>query len=320
MKFYFAPMEGVTGYLYRRAHHDFFPGAEKYFIPFIAPRKSGGFTSRELRDIAPERNEGIPAVPQILTNNATGFCHTARELHALGYGEVNLNLGCPSGTVVAKGKGSGFLAEPEALDRFLEAVYSALDFPVSIKTRIGRDSPEEAAALLEIYNRYPISELTVHPRVQKDGYHNTPNCAVYGEWLHQSNNPICYNGDIFAALDYQRLLAAFPQTPAVMLGRGMISNPALIRELKGGPPLTKEELRAFTDRLCEEYRGYFPGERSFLFKIKETWFYQARMFTNHEKYLHAIQKAATMGECEIAVAALFREQELLAGAGYTPPV
>lgn len=319
MKFYAAPLEGITGYLYRRAHHRFFPGTDKYFIPFIAPRQNGRFTARELRDIAPELNAGVPAVPQILANDAQGFIHTARELHALGYDEVNLNLGCPSPTVVTKGKGSGFLAYPQQLERFLTEIYSSLDFPISIKTRIGKVSCEEAPMLLDLFNRFPIAELTVHPRLQTDGYHGKPNFTVYGEWLAQGTNPLCYNGNLFTTEDYTWLTENYPQTRAVMLGRGLLANPALIRELKGGNPVNKEELRTFSDCLYSEYCGFFPGQRSTLYKLKEMWFYQARLFTDYEKYLTRIQKAATLGECEIAVATLFREQELRPGAGYDAP-
>ena len=318
MKFYIAPLEGITGYLYRRAHFDFFPGADRYYIPFIAPRQTGAFTGRELRDIDPQKNEGIPTVPQILTNNAEAFIHTARLLHSLGYGEVNLNLGCPSATVVTKGKGAGFLAQPQELDRFLDTIYSALDLPVSIKTRIGVRSSEEAEGLIAIYRKYPVSELIVHPRIQTDGYRNHPNREVFAEWVGQRTCPIAYNGDIFTREDYREFARKFPQVEAVMLGRGMITNPALIRELRGGALLQKEELRAFSQRLYSDYRTYFSGERSVLFKLKEMWFYQARLFSHYEKYLHQIQKATTLGECEIAVQALLREQELLPLAGYLP--
>ena len=318
MKFYYAPMEGITGCLYRQAHQDFFPGVDRYYTPFLAPKTTGLLSNKERRDIEPEENKGIPLIPQLLSNHAEAFIHTARELHEMGYEEINLNLGCPSGTVVSKGKGSGFLAFPEALDRFLDTIYSALDFPVSIKTRIGRDSPEEAEKLLSIFNCYPIAELIVHPRIQTDFYKNKPNLAVFSQWLAESRNPICYNGDIFTVADFKRLSAEYPQLKAVMLGRGMVTNPALIREITGGAPLDKETLRAFSDRLLHDYALRFSGERSVLFKAKEMWFYQSMLFPDSARYLHRIQKAGTLSECLSVVAALLREREIQPGAGYLP--
>jgi len=143
MKFYFAPMEGLTGYVYRNAHHDYFDKVDKYFSPFIFANQSKGFTSRELNDILPVNNQGIVLIPQLLTNHAADFIHTAKKLKQLGYNEINLNLGCPSGTVVSKNRGSGFLYHKEDLDAFLDKIFTQSVTKISIKTRIGKNDPEE---------------------------------------------------------------------------------------------------------------------------------------------------------------------------------
>ena len=169
MEFYFAPMEGITGYIYRNAHHRFFPGTDKYFTPFLSPNQNRALNPKEVRDVLPENNEGIYIVPQILTNQADFFLRAAKELkECYGYEEVNLNLGCPSGTVVSKGKGAGFLADPGGLDAFFDQVYAKADVKVSVKTRIGLSSPEEFYGILDIFNRYPLHELIIHPRVRSE--------------------------------------------------------------------------------------------------------------------------------------------------------
>ena len=170
MEYYFAPMEGVTGAEYRAVHHRHFPGVDRYYMPFITPTQDRVFTPRELRNIAPERNVGYCAVPQLLTKNAGDFNWAAGELWAMGYDEVNLNLGCPSGTVTAKGKGAGMLADLEGLDRFLDGIFSAARGKISVKTRLGLRDPEEIFPLLERFARYPISLLILHPRVRQDFY------------------------------------------------------------------------------------------------------------------------------------------------------
>ena len=170
MQYYFAPLEGVTGSEFRRAHHRWFPGVDAYYMPFLSPTQDHVFTQRELRNVLPEHNQGFRAVPQLLTKNADDFLWCAGELAAMGYDEVNLNLGCPSGTVVAKGKGAGLLGAPEALDRMLDRIFSGSPVAVSLKTRLGLEEPEEFARLLEIFGRYPVSLLIIHPRVRKDFY------------------------------------------------------------------------------------------------------------------------------------------------------
>lgn len=170
MKFYMAPLEGITGYVFRNAHYEYFHPADKYFTPFITPGLNSSLKSKALKDVLPENNHGPFIVPQILTNRADEFIYTEKQLGEMGYTEINLNLGCPSGTVVAKGRGSGFLAFRDKLDAFLDEIYSTAEMKISIKTRLGKESAEEFEALLDIYNQYPLEELIIHPRTREDYY------------------------------------------------------------------------------------------------------------------------------------------------------
>lgn len=307
MKFYFAPLEGVTGYIYRNAYNDFFGRIDKYFTPFVSPTSNKCFTSRELNDILPEHNKGLPMIPQILTNNAEYFIYTMNELKNLGYDEVNLNLGCPSGTVVAKGKGSGFLAQKEALDRFLYDIFNEASVKISIKTRIGKDLPEEFYDLIKIFNKYPLEELIIHPRVQKDFYKNTPNMELFKEALNSSENPICYNGDIFNVNHYNKLMEECPNLNSVMFGRGLIANPGLISEIEENKIVDKELLRSFHDAVYTEYKGILSGDRNVLFKMKEFWFYMIHMFSEADKYAKKIRKAKSVREYESIISMMFNE-------------
>lgn len=311
MKLYFAPLEGITGYVFRRAFFKYFDSVDKYFIPFIKPNQRGHLSSRERQDILPENNEGMYAVPQILTNSAEDFIRTAKKLQKYGYQEINLNLGCPSRTVVTKGRGSGFLAFPEDLDRFLDTVFAQADVEISVKTRVGKDSPEEFARLLEIYNQYPIKELIIHPRIQQDVYKNHPNWEVFKEACKESRNPVCYNGDIFSMEDYQRFVDAFPEVDTVMLGRGLLMDPGLSGEIQKGIRMDKQTLRRFHDRLYEGYQEVLSGSRPILFKMKELWGFLAPAFTNYEKYAKKIKKSEKLNVYENVVDALFSEQELV---------
>jgi tRNA-dihydrouridine synthase len=312
MNFYFAPMEGLTGYIYRNAHHTFFNhGIDKYFSPFIVANQSDSFKTRELNDILPEHNQGIVLVPQLLTNNAKDFIHTSKKIKMMGYDEINFNLGCPSGTVVSKYRGSGFLSKREELDMFLDEVFSQSITKISVKTRIGKDQPEEFYELIEIFNKYPMEELIIHPRIQKDFYKNTPNLKVFKEALTLSKNPVCYNGDIFTAEDYRKFSDGFPGVDTFMLGRGLIANPGLISDILNHTKLEKKLLREFHNRIYHDYKEIFFGEKNVLYKMKELWLYMISMFSNNEKYLKRIKKAERLSDYDEAVSSLFREQDIL---------
>ncbi len=312
MKLYAAPLEGITGYVFRNAFHTCFDNIDKYFIPFIQPNQKGHFSSREKQDVKPENNRGMHAVPQILTNSAEDFLRTAWKLQtAYGYQEINLNLGCPSKTVISKKRGSGFLAYPEELERFLEKIFTKAEVEISIKTRIGKESPDEFAHILEIYNKFPLKELIIHPRVQTDFYKNDPNLNVFREALTVSKAPVCYNGDIFSMKDYEYFTEQFPQVDTMMLGRGILKNPGLTREIHLQKSLDKKELKTFHDLLYQGYCQVLSGDRTILFKMKEFWGFLAPIFTNYEKYAKKIKKSEKLPVYEEAVEALFLEQELV---------
>lgn len=311
MRYYSAPMEGITGYLYRNACHSFFAGIDKYFTPFLAPGQRGRLSSREKNDILPEHNEGIFLVPQILTNRADCFLAAEKRLREYGYQELNLNLGCPSRTVVSKYRGSGFLAKPRELDHFLEEVFSHTDCRISLKTRIGRDEREEFPELLEIFNKYPLEELIIHPRTQRQYYKGMPDLDMFAWAVSHSRNPVCYNGDIFGKEGYEAWRVKFPDVGRLMLGRGLLMNPGLAELLEGEVMPDKEKIREFHECLYQAYREHMPGDRVVLFKMKELWLYLIQIFSEPKAYAKRIRKAQTLKAYEAAVRELFGEQEII---------
>ncbi|MBY0756835.1 tRNA-dihydrouridine synthase family protein [Clostridium sardiniense] len=315
MKYYLAPMEGITGYIYRNTYEKFFHNIDKYFTPFIVPNNSRSLKTKELRDILPENNEGMNIVPQILTNDSEGFIFTSRKLQQLGYNEINLNLGCPAGTVVSKGRGSGFLAKREELDKFLDEIYKIDDMKISIKTRIGKESPEEFYELIKIYNKYPLEELIIHPRTQKDFYGNKPNLEVFKDALSLSNSPVCYNGDIFTKSDYNKLIKAFPEVDTVMLGRGLLANPGLMNEIKENTFIDKKVLKDFHDEIFNTYREVFNEDRNAILRMKELWGYMIYIFSDNKKYAKRIKKSQKISDYNEAVTSLFNDQDIIEGAG-----
>lgn len=301
MNFYFAPMEGITGYVFRNAHHACFPSVDRYYTPFLSPNQNRPMSPKEKREVLPENNKNIPLIPQILTNNGKQFLQAARVLADMGYQEVNLNLGCPSATVVTKGKGAGFLAEKEKLRTFLDEIYEKTPIPVSLKTRLGMHDPMEILELLELFRPYPVKEWILHARIREDYYKFEPRLDAFAIAAEQSPFPLCYNGDIFSVSDFQLAQQRFPQISAVMLGRGLLANPALVREIRGGKPCTKEEFLSFHHRICHGYEEIMSGDRNVLFKMKELWAYWENLFEKEEKSLKKIRKANSLSEYHTAV-------------------
>lgn len=305
-----APMEGVTGHVYRQVHAECFGGFDRYYTPFLSPRADHySFNRRDAKEADPSNNSGLDVTPQILTNKVDDFLAGARQLADRGYTEINLNLGCPSGTVVSKGKGSGFLRHPAELEDFLRIICSKSPLPLSIKTRIGVESDDEYEEILDIYCRCPLTELIVHPRVQKDFYKGKPRWEPYGLTLERAPFPVAYNGNVFTTQGMDALLDAYPQTRHVMIGRGALTNPALPRQIKGGPAATSAEMRHFHNRLFEEYAKEM-GDGNAVSHMKEWWSYTRFCFEDPMAVRRAIRKTRTAADYQTAVSRVFREQPL----------
>lgn len=305
MNYYFAPLEGISGCLYRNVHHQFFDGVDAYFAPFISTSHSTDKRKKEMRDILPENNPGVPLVPQLLSNNGELFLEYQEAIADLGYTEVNLNLGCPSKTVVAKRRGSGFLGDLDELHRFLETIYNGNKIAISIKTRLGLQESEHFLELMEIYNEYPIKELTIHPRTQKDFYGGHPDMDMFRAGFAMSKNPVCYNGDLCTVEDVRRIEAEFPALSSIMIGRGMLKNPGLIGEIKGNTPADVKTLRAFHDELLVRYHEKFSGDRPVLFKMKEFWVYMGESYPEKEKTLKKIKKCQRLTDYDALAREMF---------------
>ena len=291
MRYYFAPMEGITDSIFRRIHHKYFPGVDRYYMPFLSPTIHRTLTHKEDRELPMADSVDFVAIPQILTKVAEDFLWAAQQCHDRGYSEVNLNVGCPSGTVVSKGKGSGMLRNPEELDRFLEEVFERSPLPISVKTRLGLENPEEFPALLEVFNRYPITELTVHPRVRKDFYKE----PVREDWFRyaceNTKNPLCFNGNLMTKEQSDAIADRYPDVESVMVGRALIADPGMF---SGGT--THGALEGFLTELTEEYVAVFGSARNAMFRMKENWGFLHHRFAGCDKLWKQLRKTTDIRE------------------------
>ena len=358
LNFYFAPMEGITGVTFRNVHRELFPQMDRYYGPFIAATQTLSLKKKEIRDTDPDNNRAYTYVPQVLTNSPEQLLWAVSEMQARGYGEVNINLGCPSGTVVPKFKGAGMLGDMDRLDRFFDESFGLMDrampgwnrdssdppdracadtngssclpadetadrermtdeiffrthethpVRISVKTRIGLDNRKSLPELISIFNRYPFSEIIVHPRLRTDFYKGTPDMEAFQMCAEDISRPLAYNGDLFSAKDYRRITARFSNLSGVMMGRGLLVNPALVREMKGGRPLSKDELRRFHDLLFGRLLEEMQGSGNVLFRMKELWYYMGQDFPDAGPYIKKVKKAKTPADYRIAADRLFDE-------------
>lgn len=332
MQIYLAPLEGITTYVYRRAYEHHFGGVDRYFTPFIVNKK---MAKKEIQGILPENNPGKELIPQIMSNNAEDFIQVSKEIASYGYDTVNLNLGCPSGTVVSKKRGAGFLAYPEELDAFLSEIYEKCPIKISIKTRIGLEDESEWDKILSIYEKYPLEELIIHPRLRSDFYKGAIRKETFARALEQIKVPICYNGELNSLEDVVRIKEEFPQVDRIMLGRGILRHPELvaqIRSFEAGQSLEDAKkrmlfgctdgemvtvareascdelgrrLRGFHDEVYAGYCEIMYGEKPTLFKMKELWSYMGESFPGTEKQIKQIKKANRLSEYESAINSIF---------------
>lgn len=308
MNYYVAPMEGLTDRVWRQAHQKWFGWAgapAKYYAPFLSPPENRVLIKKKMAELAPESNPGAPVVPQLLAKDGALAAWMVGQLRQLGYTEVNLNFGCPSGTVTAKGKGSGMLRDLDKLDAFLAALFAEAEGPLTVKTRLGVEKPEEFAAVLEVYNRYPIAELTIHPRVMRQQYRGIADREAFAKALPECRMPVCYNGDLTTVEQLRALEADFPTVQSLMVGRGIIADPALFRQALGGPAATKEELRGYLDDLYQGYTALFGSAGCAISRMKGHWFYLIHRFEGSERLEKQLRKLREPWEYETVVNQIF---------------
>ena len=311
IKYYMAPLEGITTYIFRRTHRKYFPVMDKYFTPFLV---SPNLNCKEINEIHPDNNKDINLVPQILTHQSGEFLEIAKSVSEYGYKTVNLNIGCPAGTVVSKGRGAGMLSDPDRLDKFLYEIYDKCPLDISVKTRIGIFDTCEWEDILQVFSKYKMQELIIHPRLQKELYKGTPHIEEFLLACDSLDIPLCYNGDINKPADTEKLFKLTEgenSFDAIMIGRGLIKNPALMCLINGTPVPDKKTFKNYIEDLLEEYRENMSSDKPALCKMIEIWTYLESSFTNPEKYMKQIKKSRSVAEYRVAVNALFREQDLI---------
>lgn len=310
MRYLLAPMEGVTGYVFRNAYHAVFEDFDEYVTPFLAPTTECILSPKELKEVSPSNNQNMHVVPQIITSKANQFVEYAKALEQLGYQEVNLNLGCPSPTVVTKKKGAGVLQDLDHVRELLEGIKKDCPIPFSVKTRVGFLDTSEYEELLSIYASFDLSELIIHPRTRKEFYTGAIHDECVDGALSKLSVPVVYNGDICSYEDCEKRIKRFAGIDGIMLGRGLAANPMLLEECKMGKQIEdgiyRKRLEEFLDRLLEGYAALLFDDATTLFRLKELWSYLSKSFEDIEKPLKRLRKTTKVAEYRMIVSEIVR--------------
>ena len=317
MNCYFAPLESITSYPLRNTHAHFFPETDKYFSPFVSANEEGSYSGRIARDLSPTNNEKLYLVPQLMGKNPKHMLEVFKYLQNLGYQEVNLNLGCPSGTVVAKGKGAGMLRNLTLLEEFFNDIFSSLPsgLSISVKTRIGISDSSETEDIFLLFNAFPFSEMIVHPRLQKQFYKGNVDLDSFRKICSISKHKLIYNGDIENIVTAIKIRKEFPEICGIMLGRGLLSNPALVREIKGGLALQEEEFKDYISAVEDAFSKEIAEDRNLLAKLKECWTYFSKNYPGSVRGIKELRKAKNMAEYRSAKYRIYSESSFYAYRG-----
>jgi len=319
-KIYFAPFQGITTKPFRELYARYFHGVDKLYTPYFSNFAIGHplppLKQKALKD---QFENGIEVVPQVLSKSAEEIIWLAHLCGQMGFKELNWNLGCPYPQVANKKRGSGILPYPEMVDEILQKVFNEIKISLSVKCRLGYHSADEMAGLIPVFNRYPISEITIHARIGKQLYAGEPDLHAFASAASAMKLPLVYNGDIFRVENYQEFIRQFPDIKLLMLGRGILHDPFLPAKIKGIELPTNPQaiVYQFVNELYEAIRHERNNNPSVLNAMKEYWAYLAKSFDEPVRVFRKVRKAKSFSDYEEAIAAVFDTNAWIGSAEQT---
>ncbi len=305
-----APLQGFTDFIFRKCYHQYFGDIDEYYIPYISIGPGNKIRNSQFREIMPDNNRGIPVVPQILCGNAEELARLADEIKNFGYNQINLNLGCPYPMATNRGRGTGLLENPDMLKRVLDKLFANYDFRVSIKFRSGLKQEETIFEQLELLSSYPFEKMIYHPRTARQMYKGEANRNQFAEISRLISRPLVYNGDIRSKQDIDLIKTLVPNQAEWMIGRGILSNPFLIRQIEGNSPDKDEQTRMkqeFHQLIFDEYKKVIQDEGHLLIKMKSFWSYYSGAFNQPQKAYKPIKKASSLAKFTTAYQQVFKQ-------------
>lgn len=273
---HFAPLQGHTDDVYRRSHHQLIGGITHYYTPFVRV-EAGNIRSKDCRDINPKNNEGVPVVPQIIFKSLKEFLYLVDEIAALGYRNIDLNMGCPFPLQAKHGRGSGILAHTDIIKEVSSAIKEREDLDFSVKMRLGWDNTEEWKAVLDILNDTPLTHIALHPRTGIQQYKGDIDHETFNLFYEECRHPLIYNGDLTTLEQLRNMEERYPRLAGLMIGRGLLARPSLAKEYIEGREWSHEEhihcLQTLHEKLVEQYFNIVKGDTQLHGKLRTFWEY-----------------------------------------------
>ena len=273
---HFAPLQGYTDDVYRRIHHELMGGIQTYYTPFLR-MEGGGVRSKDMRDIRPEFNEGVPVVPQIIVKSMKEFDFLTGIVEEKGYTRVDINMGCPFPLQAKHGRGSGLLAHVDIIEEMAKAIAAKSKLKFSVKMRLGWENVNEWRPALDILNSTPLEQITLHPRIGTQQYKGSVSMEAFEEFYKLCKHPLIYNGDVTSVDDIRKLEEMYPKLAGVMIGRGLLARPSLALEYASGVELSWEKRRSllldFHDRMKAHYETTANSETQVHSRLRLFWEY-----------------------------------------------
>lgn len=287
----FAPLQGYTDAVYRRAHWNCVGGVDEYYTPFVRIEK-GEARHKELRDTDPARNDGVPTVPQVIARDREEFARLCDTLQQQGWTRIDLNMGCPFPMQVNAGRGSGLLQHPERVEAIVGEMQCRTDVAFSIKMRLGQENPDEGLRLLPIFNDVNLRHITLHPRLGRQQYKGVVDIKAFIHFVEECRQPMLYNGDITGIengklrIAYHDEAIALPaKVKGFMIGRGLLAKPWMLSDKE---PM--EVLREMHSAVFNHAMKNLCGDSQILARLHAFWEYA----DIDRKLKKAILKATTL--------------------------
>jgi len=302
VRLYLAPIRGITDFVFRNTFSKYFKGFDIAIAPFVTTQSR--IRSSQIKGLFPENNSGMPVIPQILSKNPDDFVLLAKQLYDMGYETINWNLGCPFPMVANKQRGSGMLPFPERIDEFLEKSLSGMPNALSVKTRLGYHDADEIFRVMPVFNRYPLTEIIIHPRTGRQMYGGIPDRESFEKCIPLSVHPLVYNGDIVSLETFRELSERFGTISRWMIGRGALADPFLPESIKNNKERFSDKseiLKQFHNELFRGYEEILDGPAHILGRMKGFWQYFALSFGYSGNLLKKIHKSRTVEQYEEAV-------------------
>lgn len=305
------PFQGITDMVFRNTFKRHFGGIDKYYTPFFTGIRTEHSKSLRTNEIDPKCNDVSTLTPQILSSDANEIVRFAKQCKELGYNEINLNMGCPFPRVANKRHGCGLMPYPDLVNQILDSVFANTDILFSVKCRLGHYSPDEIIPMIRVFNRYPLSELVIHPRTGKQMYTGEADVECFKALITSIKAPLVYNGDIVSVESFKRIIEEVKPVSSFMLGRGLLSNPFLAEEIRGiDTGNRRSRLQAFVGELYNARLQQAGGSPKVIGRMKELWSYLMNSFAEPQHVWRKIKKLNALNEYEDAVRIIFEEEEM----------